>query len=66
MFLIEAKGKRILHTGDFRLHGFRGKATPKLLSQYAQGIDVLIIEGTQLLRDTRQTMSELELKKELF
>lgn len=22
MFLIEAEGKRILHTGDFRLHGF--------------------------------------------
>ena len=65
MFLIEAEGKRILHTGDFRLHGFRGKATPKLLSQYAQGIDVLIIEGTRLSRDTRQTMSELELQKEI-
>lgn len=65
MFLIEAEGKRILHTGDFRLHGFRGKATPKLLYQYAQDIDVLIIEGTQLLRDTRQTMSELALQKEI-
>ena len=65
MFLIEAEGKRILHTGDFRLHGFRGKATPKLLYQYAQGIDVLVIEGTQLLRDARQTMSELELQKEI-
>ncbi|MCI9447759.1 MAG: MBL fold metallo-hydrolase [Lachnospiraceae bacterium] len=36
MFPIEAEGKRILHTGDFRLHGFRGKATPKLLYRYAQ------------------------------
>ena len=26
MFLIESKGKRILHTGDFRAHGFRGKS----------------------------------------
>lgn len=25
MFLIEADGKRVLHTGDFRNHGFRGK-----------------------------------------
>lgn len=25
MFLMEAEGKRILHTGDFRSHGFRGK-----------------------------------------
>lgn len=65
MFLIEAEGKRILHTGDFRLHGFRGKATPKLLYRYAQGIDVLIIEGTLLSRDTQHTMSELELQKEI-
>lgn len=66
MFLIEAEGKRILHTGDFRLHGFRGKATPKLLCRYAQDIDVLIIEGTRLSRYTRHTMSELELQKEIF
>ena len=66
MFLIEAEGKRILHTGDFRLHGFRGKATPKLLFQYARGTDILIIEGTQLSRDTRQTMSESQLQKEIF
>lgn len=26
MFLIEADGKKILHTGDFRTHGQRGKA----------------------------------------
>lgn len=27
MFLIEAEGKRILYTGDFRRHGFRGEYT---------------------------------------
>lgn len=25
MLLIEAEGKRILHTGDFRNHGYKGK-----------------------------------------
>ncbi|MCL2675893.1 MAG: MBL fold metallo-hydrolase, partial [Firmicutes bacterium] len=28
MFLIDADGKRILHTGDFRMHGARGKKMP--------------------------------------
>ena len=35
MFIIEAEGKRILHTGDFRGHGFRGKALLKTLRAYA-------------------------------
>lgn len=65
MYLIEAEGKRILHTGDFRLHGFRGKATPKLLCRYAPDIDVLIIEGTQLSRESQGAVSELELQKEI-
>ena len=30
MFLIQAGGTRLLHTGDFRLHGFRGRAYPTL------------------------------------
>lgn len=46
MFLIKAEGRRILHTGDFRLHGFRGKNTLQLLSRYAAGADVLVIEGS--------------------
>lgn len=50
MFLIEAEGKRILHTGDFRMHGFRGKALPKLLDWKLRNIDVLIMEGTTLSR----------------
>lgn len=33
MFLIETDGKKILYTGDFRLHGFRGKAIPKILDK---------------------------------
>ena len=40
MFLIEAEGKRVLHTGDFRLHGFRGKAIPKILDKFIGKVDV--------------------------
>lgn len=63
MFLIEADGKRILHTGDFRTHGFRGKALPKILDKYIGKIDSLIIEGTTLSRTKAQPMTERELQQ---
>ena len=34
LFIIEAGGKRILHTGDFRNHGFRGKGLIPTLTKY--------------------------------
>lgn len=63
MFLIEVDGKRILHTGDFRLHGFRGKAVLKILDKLIGKVDVLIIEGTTLSRTDETPVTELELQK---
>lgn len=48
MFLIEADGKRIWHTGDYREHGYLGKGLFPTLRRYATDIDVLITEGTML------------------
>jgi len=62
MFLIEADGKRILHTGDFRLHGFRGKAIPKILEKLVGKVDVLITEGTTLSRADVKPKTEQELQ----
>ena len=50
MFLIEAGGERIWHTGDFREHGYMGKGLLPVLHKYATNIDVLITEGTMLGR----------------
>lgn len=50
MFLVEADGKRIWHTGDYRLHGYMGKGLFPMLRRYATDIDVLITEGTMLGR----------------
>jgi len=61
MFLIEAGGKRILHTGDFRLHGVRSKKTLKMLECYAKDIDYIICEGTTLSRNAEPPMSEHDL-----
>lgn len=51
MFLIEADGERIWHTGDYREHGYLGKGLIPTLKRYATDIDVLITEGTMLSRD---------------
>ena len=63
MFLIEADGKRILHTGDFRTHGFRGKGLFPTLEKYVGSVDVLICEGTNLNRQEATSMTEWELSQ---
>lgn len=51
MFLIEADGKKILHTGDFRLHGFQGNKTLPILQKYVGDVDLIICETTNLSRE---------------
>lgn len=63
MFLIEADGKILLYTGDFRLHGFRGKAIPKILLNRIGHVDALIIEGTALSRNGHHSISEADLQR---
>ena len=57
MYLIEAGNKRILHTGDFRLHGLRKEELLKGISRLSP-IDVLITEGTAILKDTAMSASQ--------
>ena len=61
MFLIEGDGIRILHTGDFRTHGPRGKALYPVLRRYVGQVDWLICEGTALSRPSCPMMTEREL-----
>lgn len=64
MFLVEAEGKRILHTGDFRLHGFRGKALPRFIQgRLKQPLDALILEGTSLSRSDGTPVTERQLQQ---
>jgi len=68
MFLIEAEGKRILHTGDFRDHGYLGKGLLPMIEKLIlpQGkIDFLITEGTMLSRLDERVRHENELKIEV-
>ena len=61
MLLIETDCKRILHTGDFRMHGVRGNKMPAVFEKYCKNIDVLITEGTMLSRINEQVFTEHEL-----
>ena len=58
MFVIEAEGKRVLYTGDFRMHGLRHHVLDKLVNTYIGEVDVLITEGTSLSRDADKYVSE--------
>jgi ribonuclease J len=67
MFLIEAEGKRILHTGDFRGHGYISKGLLPTIEKLilSQGdVNFLITEGTMLSRLGERVMTENELQKE--
>ena len=64
MFLIECDGKKLLHTGDFRSHGPRGKTLIPTLKTYVGNVDCLICEGTTLSRGDYETVSEYDLKQE--
>ena len=67
MFLIEAEGKKILHTGDFRGHGYLSKGLLPTIEKFIlpQGkVDFLITEGTMLSRRGEKVMTENELQKE--
>ena len=63
MFVIECEDKKILHTGDFRLHGRKKYETLGNLNKIGK-VDLLITEGTSLSRNTIEYSTEEELEKE--
>lgn len=64
MFLVEAQRKKILHTGDYRLHGFKGKGVLTALEKYVGQVDVLITEGTTFSRAGQETVTEVDVERE--
>lgn len=68
MFVLECDGKKILHTGDFRDHGYLRNSPYGVLKKYVvnEKTDVLITEGTMLSRADERMMSERELQQRAF
>ncbi|MCZ3387308.1 MAG: MBL fold metallo-hydrolase [Actinomycetia bacterium] len=50
--LIEAGGRQLFYTGDFRGHGRKDQAFQWLLDQPPAGVHVLLMEGTNIRRDS--------------
>jgi ribonuclease J len=61
MLLIEVEHKRILYSGDFRVHGRKAALVRRFIAAPPPDIDVLLIEGTNLGSD-KSWMSESDLE----
>jgi len=65
--LIEADGKRLFYSGDFRMHGRKAILTQKLMDNPPKNIDVLLLEGSTLgrLENKESFPSETEIEEQL-
>jgi ribonuclease J len=65
-FLIEAGGKRIVYSGDLRLHGRKPGMAEVLLKAIRKApLDLLIMEGTSLSRGKEAGLSERDVETQL-
>lgn len=64
--LVEADGKRVFYSGDFRGHGRKGKLFDTMIENPPSGLDVLLMEGTTVGRSGTEEgfASEDDLERE--
>jgi len=65
-FLIEAEGKRIFYSGDFRAHGNKLEVFEKIINNPPADIDVLFMEGTMIRRSNDDFSSEDAVKQKII
>jgi len=63
-FLIEAHGKSILYSGDFRLHGRKSKDFQWFCNDVKKPVDYLLLEGSTIGRQTELFSTEEELEEQ--
>lgn len=64
-FLIEADGKRLFYTGDFRGHGRKEVLFDTIIKRPIKNIDFLIMEGTMLSREGEECRTEKDIEREM-
>jgi ribonuclease J len=64
-FLVEANGKSIFYSGDFRNHGRKANAFKWFTHNAPQDVDYLLLEGTTMGRETKPFKTETEIEAEL-
>lgn len=63
MILLEHEGKRILYSGDFRMHGRKSKLVERMMQNPPPSIDALIMEGTNIGTE-KPTRAESEIEND--
>ena len=64
-FLIEANGKKIFYSGDFRSHGRKAKVFYRFLHNVPNDVDYLLLEGTTIAREHEPFKTENQIENEL-
>lgn len=64
-FLVEANGKSIFYSGDFRNHGRKANAFKWFTHNAPQNVDYLLLEGTTIGRTDKHFKTETEIENEL-
>jgi len=65
-FLIEASGKRLFYSGDFRGHGRKDKVFKWFLYNAPQNVDYLLMEGTTIGRGQKSFPTEKDLEEDFI
>ena len=65
-FLVEANGKSLFYSGDFRSHGRKQNLFKWFTHNAPQNVDYLLLEGTTIGRENKRLKSETEIEKELI
>ena len=63
MLQIDVLGRRIIYSGDFRRHGRKAALVERLIQNSPQGVDVLLMEGTNL-GTSKPSRSEAALERD--
>jgi len=65
-FLIQAEGKSVFYSGDFRGHGRKSKVFQWFTHNAPQNIDALLMEGTTLGREQKSAITESMIEERLI
>ena len=64
-FLVKAEGKRIFYSGDFRASGNKAFLFDKLFSDPPPNIDLLLMEGTMMRRNSDRFPDEASVRRKI-
>ena len=63
-FLVEADGKSLFYSGDFRSHGRKANAFKWFTHNAPQHVDYLLLEGTTIGRESKSSKTETEIEND--